>query len=193
METSSTQTTRVHGVVPEHGGVTLQTAEKARSTSIAAWLRTVYGTDLVVRFTTGCCLGLLVILVFAQVITRYFFRWPIPWVEEVAGFLFVWSCCLGASLGLESGAHARIDVISNRLGRKGKALFVAFGDTVTAALLIVLIVAGTQSTMRAHNQLTASLELPWSLVYAAWPIGMLLLLGQHIRAIIKALGGVRTS
>ena len=64
-------------------------------------------------------LGVMVVLVFGNVVARYVFDAAITWAEEVARFLFVWLTFVGASLGLRRGVHLSVDlVVAALVGRK---------------------------------------------------------------------------
>ena len=78
----------------------------------------------------------IVLTIAFQVFTRYVFNYPIVWVEELAGYAFVWATFLGASYGLKKGRHIRIQTFVDRLGERPRA---AMALLVYAAMAIVLV------------------------------------------------------
>lgn len=118
---------------------------------------------------------------------RYLFVYSFVWLEEVSGFLFVWICFIGAFLSLREGGHARVDFLTIHVSRKSQAILDIVANILTVIILAIFIVAGTKATILAHSRLSSSLELPWSLVYAAFPLGMTLLVGQLVVMILKDL------
>lgn len=140
-----------------------------------------------IRLVAGFFLALLGVLIFLQVLTRYVFRYPFPWLEEVCGFLFVWICFLGASIALQENAHVSIDLMMERLRPRLRAVLGLFCEVITAGILAVFIFSGIQAAILAHSRLSSSLELPWSIVYAAFPVGMALLFGQIVRLILQGI------
>lgn len=50
----------------------------------------------------------IVVMVGLQVISRYFFDYPMAWVEELATYCFIWVVFLGASIALKQERHISI-------------------------------------------------------------------------------------
>lgn len=55
-----------------------------------------------------CCLALIAISVFLQVLARYAFNIALHWTEEVAAIAMVWAVYMGASLCVRERFHIRI-------------------------------------------------------------------------------------
>lgn len=66
------------------------------------------------------CLGLMVIMVFGNVVLRYGFNSGITISEELSRWLFVWMTFLGTVVGLRSHAHLGTDSLVSRLPVIGK-------------------------------------------------------------------------
>ena len=60
-------------------------------------------------------LGIMTVITFANVITRYVFNFNILWALEVTVFLFAWLVILGASYALKKSAHLGVDAVINQL------------------------------------------------------------------------------
>ena len=58
-------------------------------------------------------LGIMTLITFANVVTRYLFNSNILWALEVTVFLFAWLVLLGASYALKIKAHLGVDAILN--------------------------------------------------------------------------------
>ena len=52
----------------------------------------------VLYFVSISAMGVMLALIFVQVITRYFFGFTFDWSEELSRFLFVWVVLLGSAL-----------------------------------------------------------------------------------------------
>ena len=52
----------------------------------------------VLYWVSVVAMGVMLLLIFMQVITRYFFGYTFEWSEELARFLFVWVVFLGSAL-----------------------------------------------------------------------------------------------
>ena len=77
-------------------------------------------------FLMVACLGLMVLMVFGNVVLRYGFNSGITVSEELSRWLFVWMTFLGAIVAVRNHAHLGTDALVGRLPRNGKkACFVA--------------------------------------------------------------------
>ena len=77
-------------------------------------------------FLMVACMGLMVLMVFGNVVLRYGFNSGITVSEELSRWLFVWMTFLGAIVAVRNHAHLGTDALVSRLSRPGKkACFVA--------------------------------------------------------------------
>ncbi len=90
----------------------------------------------------GLCVALIIAIVGTvalQVITRTFFNLPLGWVEEVAGFCFIWATFLGASVALKQFRHIAIKTFVSRLGPRPEALVRAATYAAICFVMVVLV------------------------------------------------------
>ncbi|VCU54655.1 2,3-diketo-L-gulonate TRAP transporter small permease protein YiaM (plasmid) [Thermus thermophilus] len=86
-------------------------------------------------------LGGMVTLAFANVLTRYFLRYPLAFTEELLVNAFVWATLLGVAIGLregQEGAHIRFVALTEILPGPWRRGFVALGFAVFALLFLLL-------------------------------------------------------
>lgn len=67
------------------------------------------------RWCIGGMLGVMFLLVFTNVVTRYCLGFSIAVAEEISTFLMIWVTYLGAGLALREGKLASIDALQDRL------------------------------------------------------------------------------
>jgi len=60
----------------------------------------------------------MVVIVFYQVIARYFFNKPPKWTEEIALVTMIWIAMLGAGIGLKNDIHVRVEVFMSVFSKK---------------------------------------------------------------------------
>jgi len=72
-------------------------------------------------------LGLMVVLVFGNVLLRYAANSGITVSEELSRWLFVWMTFLGAIIAVKEQAHLGSDMLLSRLGPKGQRLCLVLG------------------------------------------------------------------
>jgi TRAP-type C4-dicarboxylate transport system permease small subunit len=75
----------------------------------------------------AAALAVMVVLVFGNVVLRYVFNSGIAVSEEVARWLFVWLCFMGAVVALKEGAHMGTDLLLSRLPLAGKKACAVLG------------------------------------------------------------------
>jgi C4-dicarboxylate transporter DctQ subunit len=78
-------------------------------------------------------------LVSYSVAMRYLLNAPKPWTDEVVGYLLVGSVMFAVAETLRRGEHISIDLLTDKLGPRGKriaAIFALLAVLVTAAALL---------------------------------------------------------
>lgn len=74
------------------------------------------------------CLGLMVLMVFGNVVMRYAFNSGIAVSEELSRWLFLWLIFLGASVAVHEQAHMGSDMVVERLPPKLQKVAVVVGQ-----------------------------------------------------------------
>jgi len=72
-------------------------------------------TDRIEETVIAAILGLMTLVTFANVVTRYLFNSNILWALEFTVFMFGWLVLLGASYAVKTRAHLGVDAILNML------------------------------------------------------------------------------
>jgi TRAP-type C4-dicarboxylate transport system permease small subunit len=106
-----------------------------------------------------------------QVASRYIANRPTSWSEEVARYLFVWITFLGSAVVIRKRRHVDVSVLTDRLPARAAWVVYLMADAAMLFLLGTLTYAGIGMAAVAHRQLSAAMDLPMSLAYAAMPIG----------------------
>ena len=138
------------------------------------------------------CAALLIVIVavvFANVVARYFFSSPLHWSDEVAQFLFLWLSYLGALAALMAGRHYSVPNLIDMLPGKARSAAATFSDLVVLAMLIVLVWYGWELMNRLSFQTSLALQLPVSYVYLALPLTSALMALVIIARIVGRIRG----
>ena len=125
-------------------------------------------------------------IVFAQVITRFVLKTPLPWSEEIARFMFIWLIWVGAAFATKERAHIRIDFLVNRLPKMGQKLCLIFSTIVWLifALFMVYVSIILTNSVMSGGQIGTGSGIPMWIPYAAIPVGMILMVFRMIQNII---------
>lgn len=115
-------------------------------------------------------------IIFTNVVLRYTTGDSIIWAEEVSRHMMIWVAFLGAGLALRFGGHVAIDNL-HRAVNTGTAralrVLVVLGLSL---FFIFMTVASSDYVWRTRFQSTAATDIPISFIYAAMPVGFVLML-----------------
>lgn len=108
----------------------------------------------------------------AQVMARYLFGAPIPWSEEVARFSLIWLTFLAASFVMAEGRHITVDVLSSRLGDRGRVRLECLSSGLVIAACLLLLVGGFRFVWFVAPVGSPALGIPMSWWYGAATLGL---------------------
>jgi TRAP-type C4-dicarboxylate transport system permease small subunit len=148
-------------------------ADPARSPTLGRWGARAYrGLSLL----GGAILAVMTLAVFAQVVLRFAGRAGIDGLDEVPRYLFVWLVMIGAAAAMQRGEHTNLEYFRHRMAPRGRALVSAVTSGVGVLLFVSLIRSSLVLVPNAQFQTSAGLGLPLGYVYAAVPVGAVLIL-----------------
>ena len=112
-------------------------------------------------------LGVMVVLVFGNVVLRYGFNSGITVSEEVSRWLFIWMTFLGAIVALREHGHLGVDMVVQRLPSLGKKICLALGHGVML-YIVWLLFQGSLAQARINWDVTApTTGASMAIVYSA--------------------------
>lgn len=135
----------------------LQECSKARRTPrfFAGYVRMI----LAIEFLSAAILVVEVALVLLGVVTRYFFHYPLVWVDEVISASFLWLIMLGAAVALARGEHLRLTTIVSKFSRETKMLCETLSIGVALLFLIALWIPSFDYSVEEIDITTAALGI----------------------------------
>ena len=138
-------------------------------------------------YFAGLILAIMAGAVFLQVVLRYAGWAAFDGLDEVPRYLFVWLVMLGAAAAMHRGEHTLLGYFRDRFGRRRRALSIILVNAAGIALFVYFIKLSFILVPNAHLQTSASLGLPLSYVYAAVPVGSVLIILPMARVLYFAL------
>ena len=121
--------------------------------------------------TLAVLLGVIVIVMFAQVFFRYVLNNSLSWSEEVVRFLFIWLTFFGAAINIRDQWHIRVDFFVTRLPKRWSRRVFLLGSLLVVLFLLFLVGGGLVWVYYAEGASSSALGLPLNLVlYGALPI-----------------------
>ena len=112
-------------------------------------------------------LGVMVVLVFGNVVLRYLFNSGIAVSEELSRWIFVWVTMLGAIVALREHAHLGTDALVSRLSRRGKLLCLLAGYALTIGTCVLLLSGSLEQAKINLNVDAPSSGAPVAVFYAS--------------------------
>ena len=146
----------------------------------------VRGNDIitVIHTVTNCVVvflfSVVVLVVSAQVFSRFVVHLSIRWADELSRFAFVWLIYIGGAVTIRDGRNVCFDLILDSFtGRKWKVMF----TVVTAISMLFLILMTYFGVLVCKAELTESspiMKWPMSIVCLAIPIGGILMMFEEV-------------
>ena len=110
-----------------------------------------------------------------QVFARYVFGAPFSWSEEVARLSLIWLTFISAAFVMAQGRHIAVDMISSRVGDRGKFLIECFSYIVVAGACLLLLIGGAKFIWYVGKVGSPALGVAKSWWYGAGGIGLMLM------------------
>lgn len=128
-------------------------------------------------------------LIAYAVFQRYVLGAPVPWTDELVGYLLVATVMLAAADALLEGEHISVDILTERLLPRGKRIALVAGLVAVAVTGVLIVVEGAGMVsfsrlvgLRSNGYLAVPMWVPQLLV----PIGAGLLIAAAIVALWHA-------
>lgn len=115
-------------------------------------------------------------IIFANVVLRYSTGDSIIWAEEVARHMMIWVAFLGAGLALRFGGHVAIENLHRAVSTRSARVLRAIVVVGLSLFFIFMTIASSDYVWRTRFQSTAATDIPISFIYAAMPVGFVLML-----------------
>lgn len=133
------------------------------------------------------------LIVAAQIASRFIFKIPLPWSEEVARYLFIWLVWVGASYATKERKHISIDVVISRIPKMGKKVCAVISTVVWIAFLIFMARISFKLTASVYggSQIAVGSGIPMWIPYAAIPTGMIMMLFRLLQNCYYDIKGIK--
>ncbi|CAB5660532.1 2,3-diketo-L-gulonate TRAP transporter small permease protein yiaM [Delftia tsuruhatensis] len=128
-------------------------------------------------------LGLMVVLVFGNVVLRYGFNTGWVFSEEVSRFLFMWLTLLGALLALHHGGHLGMNSVVAALPVAGQRVLRFIGDLAMLGCCTLLAWGTWLQVVLAMDERAPVTGIPMGIVFSALlvcSLGMALMLAHGL-------------
>jgi len=135
-----------------------------------------FGIGRVVEWVAGWLVVVEMSILFAGVISRYVFKKPFTWTDELASILFLWLAMLGAVLAYRRSEHMRMAALVNSARPSVQAVLEALALAAGLAFLGLVMWPSLEYAIDEIMIVTPALEIPNVWRAAALPVGVGLML-----------------
>ena len=139
--------------------------------------------DKIVSWMLITLMGLMVLNVSWQVLSRYVVQNPSSFTDELSRYMLIWLGMLGAAYVAGQNQHLAIDILPNKLSGKPKMkLLVLINSLVLLFALIAMVLGGSNLVYITYilEQKSATLQIPLAYIYTIIPISGLLVVYYQI-------------
>jgi tripartite ATP-independent transporter DctM subunit len=144
----------------------------------------------IVEWPVALLTALEVIILFVGVVSRYVFRNPFVWSDELASILFLWLAMLGAVVAFRRAEHMRMSTLVARMSPRWRAFFEAFAVAVAVAFLLLILHPSFEYAADEAAIVTPAMEIPNIWRASALPVGCALMLVFALLRLMRS-GGLR--
>ncbi|MBE0558596.1 MAG: TRAP transporter small permease, partial [Proteobacteria bacterium] len=116
-------------------------------------------------------LATLLLIVLAQIISRYVFNSSLPWTEEAARYLMIWGVLLGAGLAYLNGYLISIEIFINRFPAPVRRVVRVVNRLLSLFFTGILTVYGVHLCILGAQMESPAMEISYLWIYLAVPVG----------------------
>jgi TRAP-type transport system small permease protein len=127
-------------------------------------------------------LGLLLVVMLVQVVTRYALNDPTAWTEEVCRYLYVY---------IADRSHVSVNVLTHMLMPRAQLFIALVVDLLIVAFLAILAWYGVRATLRNVDIPLSVLQVPYAWVYVIVPVTALTMMARTLWRMREDVGRYR--
>jgi TRAP-type C4-dicarboxylate transport system permease small subunit len=149
------------------------------------------------RFLLAALMGLMIVPVTLQIVSRYTGLIPrYIWTEEAARFCFIWIIMLGAMIAVREGTHFEVDVLPTPKTPRGEAVLRLIVCAFMLLFALVFATYGYEYAAFGYTQTSELTGINLVFIHGAYLVAGLTwvaFLGERILAAIAVLRGDETA
>ena len=149
--------------------------------------------ERVMRYLTIVLLVLMVIIVFANVVSRYYLHASLAWSEEVARFMLVWLVFIGSFLAYIHDEHLGLDILVTKFPPTLRKIVGLFTNILIIFALYAVMEGGYLLMRDNFDWLSPAAEIPQGYVYFVVPFVCGLMIVQAVLKTYYLLAGKKHS
>ena len=144
------------------------------------------GMRAVLYWFSVAAMSVMLVVIFAQVVSRYVFSWTPEWSEELARYLFVWVVFIGSALIMGESGYLAVQFVPNHFKGTATGRFLEIVINLSGyVFILILFTQGAKMTRVMTFQMSPGMEIPMSWVYAVIPLSSALMLLYLVKDTVR--------
>lgn len=129
--------------------------------------------------------GLLIFLVFSQVVFRYVLASSFIWGEELGKYIFVWLMFLGITTGVYNSKHLGIAYFAGKVSKRGQIWIKYFCYGLSIAFFTILGITGFLFSLMNIDSSSPVLPIAYGYIYSVVPLASILCVIYSITILLE--------
>jgi len=134
-------------------------------------------------------LGVMFVAFIVQIVFRYFFNFPIGWSSELSVVAWLYMTLIGSAFWLKEHEEVRFDLISARLGARGRRVLGLAVAVAAIALFGIAMPATWRYVIFMKVESSSYLKIRLDLLYSVYIVFALAVILRYLGAIVALLRG----
>ena len=145
----------------------------------------IMGTIATIGIRVGEEEGIMVVVIWFEVVERYFLHLGFTWTEELSRYVMIWAALLAVSCGAFYREHIGLNIVSRFLPPTGKRILIVSLDLVGLAFFLFLTWYGIGMTRDGLGQYATIFGITMVVPFAAVPVSSALSAFQVFAAMVR--------
>jgi len=123
------------------------------------------------------------VITFLNVVSRYLIHASFSFTEELTSVIFVLISLLGASIATKNVGHFALDLLTNYMPPKAKAICKVLSDLISLILCAVIAVLSIKMVIHQYGigSISTSMHIPQWIYGLTVPVGMFFMTFRYIQ------------
>lgn len=148
--------------------------------------------DFAVEFVAGFSAISVLVVTFAQVVSRYVLKSPLPWSTDILRLAFTYLVFWGAAWCVKTQGHLCVDVVLEAVPSCLRRVLELLIDLASLTFFIFMIVYGWEFSKTGLTQTTSYLPIPMAVYYISLPSAGAIMAFYIVQIIISRICGIFT-
>jgi len=147
--------------------------------------RFAYRLNWVVERICALLVGVMVVVIWFEVVERYFLHLGMTWTEEFSRYVMIWAALLAVSCGAYYREHIGLDIVRRFLPVKAGQVLMISLDLVSLTFFLFLTWYGIEMTRLGAGQYATIFGITMTVPFAAVPVSSGLTAFQVFAAMLR--------